>query len=158
MRVLMTGGAFAGGDTIKLLKRLSIALPSVVALCTSNLCMLALERKIGTAMVEIGGRFESIGVVTARTIILERALMRVVVARGTILTESEPSIGQFFQMLILHKIAFMTSAAIYFLMFSGEFVTSQSVVKLLGIPPDWLKIATMVVAMAARAVFALHFF
>lgn len=69
MRVLMTRGAPAKGDTIINSEGLAVAQLGFVALCTTHLSVAALQRKICTSVVEKSCGFENLCIMAARTVI-----------------------------------------------------------------------------------------
>ena len=83
--------------------------------------------------------------------------MDVGVAGGALAAEPEIGIAPFFQFPVVDEIGLMALAAIYRLVFAGQFVAGQVVVDRIFIKTHDVEIPPVVVAVAGGAVFSFRF-
>jgi hypothetical protein len=157
VRIIVTTVAIFKRHPIKTLKRFTVFGFFDMAIDALYGFVFAQQCEVRFIVVEPAGGFKRFCVVALGAVVTQRFLVGIFMAGVTGLLQSQKSVLAFFQTPIFHKIGFMAVPAFDPGVFSGEVITGHIVFEVFFIEPHHIKIAAMVIAVAAGAIFPTYF-
>lgn len=159
VRVFVAIGAICKRHIGEFLKFRTVPRFLFVALDAVHVFVLPGQRKTGFVVVEFRRLFKTFCRVAVRTFLAERFLVRVRMAACAVGFHAHKRAVFIKKVAVVqHKIGLVAGAAIDRFVLSRQFKPGQIMVERLFVQPNNMKIASMMVAVALRAIFAFYLF